>query len=301
MAKDPNYSDVSLLLHFDGPNESTAIVDSSSHEHVVAVFGNAAISTATTLFGKPMLLLDGTGDYLVLPDHASLEFGSSDLTIQLHIKTTQTTAYACPIGRDDGTFGAGAWGIVLNGPASGAVQFWSADYSTGGPLLSAPAAGINDGTTHHVEVDRSGSNWYLFVDGVQVATATWSGSFVNNSLAVNVGRQPGYARDFAGNLGQLRITNGVARNTSGFTPPTAPYLGAGDLSGVVEDESGTPAARLVIAIREDTGVIVGSATSDGTTGEYSIPAGGEGAHTLVAYPDIGESLPALVLNGVLPV
>ncbi len=301
MAKDADFDKVSLLLHCDGENGSTAVIDSSQYAHAVTVFGGAAISTASMLFGKPSLLFDGAGDYCVLPDTTALELGSGDFTIEFQIETIQTSAYACPIGRDNASFVPGAWAFLLNGPASGAVELWAQNYASGAPLLSAPSAGINNGAWRHVEVGRSSTTWRLFVDGVQAAINTFSGAFTDADLPINLGRQPGYSRDFAGNLAQIRITKGLARHTANFTPPAAPFLGAGDLSGVVEDASGAPAARLVRAVREDTGAFVGTATSDATTGMYSIPATSEGAHTLIAYPAAGESLPALTLRGVVPV
>lgn len=73
------------------------------------------------------------------------------------------------------------------------------------------------------------------------------------------------------------------------------------LSGNVKDATGSNAARLVYAFREDTGALVGSATSNATTGNYSIATEYSGAHTLVFYPAAGESLPAIVHRGVVPV
>lgn len=73
------------------------------------------------------------------------------------------------------------------------------------------------------------------------------------------------------------------------------------LSGNVKDATGTNAARVVRAYREDTGAFMGEATSNGTTGNYSIASEYSGTHTLVFYPGSGESLPALVLRGVTPV
>ena len=300
MAKDPNYSDVKLLLDFDGPNGSTNIIDRSQYGHAVIASGNAAITTAVTLFGKPTLALDGAADCLTLPDIAAFELGSGNLEISLHLKTTQTTPYACLIGRDNGTFASGAWALMINAGSTGTVQLWVADHSTGSPLLSDSSAAINDGTMRQVSVTRDGSTWRLFVDCVLVSTASFSGTIADVPLPITIGRLPGYSRDFLGNMAQIRIS-GIARYTASFTPPAAPYLGAGDLSGVVLDATGAPAARLVAAMREDKRVIVGSAISDGVTGAYSIPAAGEGAHTLNFYPAAGENLPALVLRGVVPV
>ena len=65
--------------------------------------------------------------------------------------------------------------------------------------------------------------------------------------------------------------------------------------------TGSPVARAICAIREDTGAYVGGAISDATTGAYTIFADHPGEHTLVAYPVAGENLPALVHRGVIPI
>ena len=148
---------------------------------------------------------------------------------------------------------------------------------------------------------RNGSAWALYVDGTSRATATWAGAVADMAVPINLGRDPGYSRDFAGHLAQVRITKGLARYTAGFTPPTEPFPMAGNFSGTVLDASGAPAARLVRAVREDTGAFGGSATSDTGTGVYVIPATADTPHTLIAYPAAGESLPALTLRGVVPV
>ena len=92
------------------------------------------------------------------------------------------------------------------------------------------------------------------------------------------------------------------------TPPLGFYPGFGEitpdtfaLSGVVRDATNALAARKVAAYREDTNALVGTTTSDGTTGAYSIATPTDTAHTLVFYPAGGESLNALVLRGVLPI
>ena len=49
-ATDPNFANVSLLLHGDGTNGSQTILDSSSTPKTVTVVGNTQISTAQSAF-----------------------------------------------------------------------------------------------------------------------------------------------------------------------------------------------------------------------------------------------------------
>ena len=90
-----------------------------------------------------------------------------------------------------------------------------------------------------------------------------------------------------------------------YTPPAGfqPEFGVVTiaLSGTVRDATNALAARKVAAYREDTNALVGTTTSDATTGAYSITTPTDTAHTLVFYPALGENLNALVLRGVLPV
>lgn len=301
MGKDANFSKVSLLLHFDGANGSTSIVDSSPLRHTVTAVGNAQISTAQGVFGLPSLAFDGAGDYCTLPDVAALEFGAGDFTVEFVIRTTQTLTYACPIARDNGNFNAGAWALLLNGNGTGSLQLWNASYSTSVPHLSTSTSpALNDGAWHHVALVRNGSAWALYVDGASRATSTWAGTMADVALPTTLGRDPGRARDFAGHLAQVRITKDLARYTANFTPPTAPHAMSGAFSGTVRDASGALAARLVRATRDDTGAFGGSTTSDAGTGAYSIPATADTAHTILAYPAAGENLPVLALRGVVP-
>ena len=87
---------------------------------------------------------------------------------------------------------------------------------------------------------------------------------------------------------------------AGFLPAYKAII-AGTFSGTVRDATGAFAARKVVASREDTDALVGTATSDATTGAYSIDTMTTGAHTLVFYPAPGESLNAIVRRGVLPI
>lgn len=219
---DPYWSNVVIAMHMDGADASTTFVDEKGH--AVTVYGGAKLSTTSPARGTACAVFGGTGDYLSFGDPADLELGGGSFTIEFWLKTTQTLVYACPIGRDTGTFPAGAWLILLNGPGSGYIQFWNASYSTSAAQLSpASNPAINDGAWHHVAIVRNGSAMALYKDGTSIATATWTGSIADLAAGVNIGRYQGYSRDFNGSIDDLRITKGVARYTANFTPPAAAF------------------------------------------------------------------------------
>ena len=213
--------DAELMLRGDGDNLSTAIVDSRSYPKRVTVYGNACISTSYSVFGGSSLHFDGAGDYVEVLD--PFEFGGGDLTVQFWLKTSTTSTYAGVIGKDDGSFPVGAWALLLNGNGSGSIQLWNASYSRSAPLLNSAAVGVNDDTFHHIALVRYGSAWAIYKDGVSIATNTWSGSMAYLSLSLNIGRDPGYSRDFNGYIDDLCISL-KAEYTGNFTPPSAPIV-----------------------------------------------------------------------------
>lgn len=217
---DPHWGETILACHFNGSNGSTTFTDEKGH--TLTAVGNAQLTTTSPKFGSACATFDGTGDYVTVSDTADLELGSSDLTIEFWIKTTQTLGYACPLGRDNGTFPAGAWSILLNGNGSGSIQLWCSNYSSGSVFLQSAAISLNDGNWHHIAITRSGSAWSIWKDGVSVASNTWAGSIADAALDLNIGRDPGYSRDFNGQLDDLRITK-TARYTANFVPPAIPF------------------------------------------------------------------------------
>jgi hypothetical protein len=64
----------------------------------------------------------------------------------------------------------------------------------------------------------------VFKNGAQVgSTATWSGSIGDIAAPVQIGA---YATNYDYSNGwfdEFRVSKGIARWTSNFTPPTAPY------------------------------------------------------------------------------
>jgi hypothetical protein len=83
---DRNFSNVSLLLHGDGTNGSTTIIDSSPSPKTVTAVGNAQISTAQSKFGGASLLFDGSGD------GAIISTGLNDFTMTSNTYTLEAWA-----------------------------------------------------------------------------------------------------------------------------------------------------------------------------------------------------------------
>ena len=224
---DPNFADVSLLLHMDGSNGSTTFTDSSSNGLAVTANGNAQISTAQSKFGGSSAYFDGTGDFLSLSASDEWGFGDGAWTIEFFINTTDTDFD--PIAAFNPSSPYEGWGIRIQ---SGLVKFFQSNGSSsdGFDTVSGTTT-VNDGAWHHVALtSASGSNAVsCYVDGTLAGSHTFTVAISTSGQVLRVGADTNTTllRPLNGYIDELRITKDVARYTSNFTAPTAAFLDAG--------------------------------------------------------------------------
>jgi len=213
---DGDFDSVSLLLKGEGTNGSTTILDSSSNSLSVTAVDNAQISTAVnTPFGTGdgVLAFDGTGDKLTVPSNTVFGFGTGDFTVEAWVYWNSVTGGTMVIDfRVPGN---------TNGPtlymANGTLQH----YSLG--TLAIQISGLQIGTFYHVALSRSNGQSRLFIDGVQGGITYNNADDYGTNGAPTIGATYVNTGFFNGYISNLRITKGVARYTSNFTPPTAPF------------------------------------------------------------------------------
>ena len=79
-------------------------------------------------------------------------------------------------------------------------------------------------TWYHIAVSRSSNTLRAFINGNQLTISTGSATnsvqYLQSGLPVLVGKY-GNGFNFTGYIDDLRLTNGYARYTSNFTPPTS--------------------------------------------------------------------------------
>jgi len=213
---DPDFANVSLLLHGDGTNGSTTIVDSSSSSKTVTAVGDAQISTAQSKFGGSSIEFDGAGDYLTV-DSSDFAFGTGDFTVEFW-------GYAAAPHQDWRT-------LVTSRPntASSINRFWLGVRANGVLILYTTAFHISSSINAmpvnawcHIALVRSNGSAAIYVNGISVGTGSFTNDLTGSLLGIGdfpvTPTQP-----FDGYIDDLRITKGVARYTSNFTPPTAPF------------------------------------------------------------------------------
>jgi len=215
-----------LLLHTDGTNGSTTFTDSETIPKTVTANGNAQISTAQSKFNGSSGYFDGTGDYLSVPDSDDFAFGSGDFTIDFWVKRNSINTevmfmHQYQNNQNEFRCTSNASNNLYFYQYAGGYQFYY--YSANGVLA--------DTNWHHVAFTRSGNTGYIFLDGVSLsltAHAAFSGSLSNIPGTFYVGAsfygETGIPSTVLnGYIDEFRVSKGIARWTSNFTPPTSAY------------------------------------------------------------------------------
>lgn len=206
---DPNFADVVLLLPMNGLNGSAVFTDISSNSLPITRFGDAQISTAQSRWGGASGFFDGTGDYLQATVPGGL--GAGDFTIEFwsYPLSTNKTFFN---NRTSGTAGDGI-DILADGRVTTAMS-----------IIIFNGTTINTNQWSHVALVRSGSTITRYINGVADGSGSNSGNF--NGTSFNIGGNPhpgGNTGYFNGYIDDFRVTRGVARYTSNFTPPTSAF------------------------------------------------------------------------------
>jgi hypothetical protein len=223
---DPFIGSVSLLLHGDGTNGSTTIIDSSPSPKTVTAVGDAQISTTQSKFGGASIAFDGTGDYLTVPDNADFEFGSGNFTAEAWVYPAASPNQPIIMGQWDGVGGGTglSWVITLSNNSSRNLRFLvSTNGSTAADSVSSSPLTLN--AWSHVALVRSGDVFTAYLNGTSAVSYTISAgaSLFNAPNVITIGASSTANSPFNGYIDDLRITKGIARYTANFTPPTAAF------------------------------------------------------------------------------
>jgi hypothetical protein len=156
------------------------------------------------------MYFDRTGDYLSIPPNLGFVFGLNDFTIEAWFYIA-----------------AGATGVIFDTRAdvvsltpllyigSSTLRYYisGSDRITSGTTLST-------GTWYHVAVVRSSLSSIMYLNGVQTGSSYTDTNNYTLNNTINIGRGVDNSNFLNGYIDDLRITKGVARYTTTFTPPT---------------------------------------------------------------------------------
>lgn len=209
---DPDFASVSLLLPFNGTDGSTTFTDKSSNAFTVTAGGNAQLDTAQAKWGASSLLLDGSGDYISIPDNPDFDFGTGDFTIEFWLRWNSTSGFQTIY--DHGYTGSGAL-LLQTGNGDGRFII----YANGSSVFQESDA-LGAGVWGFYQLVRSGTTLTLYRNGVSKGSVTNSTSFAAAADLCFGAQLTSGLNNFNGWVDDVRITKGVVRSS---TVPTAAF------------------------------------------------------------------------------
>ena len=195
----------------NGSNNSTTFTDSSSFALSCSAQGNAKLSTAQVKYGSAAGYFDGSS-YVRVPSSYMLVYGANNFTVECWIYPTSWAGY--PNIWSQRYSGS----VTIRITSSGYLQFF---YGEGlGGITGSSQVALN--AWSHIALTREGNTFKLWLNGSLVGTSSASSVDLSGSNAY-VGASQTQSEPFYGYIDELRVTNYLARYTSSFTPPSAPF------------------------------------------------------------------------------
>lgn len=207
LSADPYFSNVSLLLDMDGVDGASSFVDAKG----VAITSVGVLNrTSVAKFGASGYFSGSSSSYLTAPNSTAFGFGTGDFTMETWVNTL-TDGSLISLRTDGSTT---YYSNVLR--ITGGHLAWS-----DGVAWSIGTAPVPAGTWTHVAVTRASGTLRLFVNGTLDIAVTKTLDLGSSRMA-RIGVLEDGVTPFKGYIDDLRVTKGVARYTSSFTPPAAP-------------------------------------------------------------------------------
>jgi hypothetical protein len=228
---DGYFERVTLLMHMDGDSGSTSFPDTSAYNQPTTASGNAQISTTASKFGGSSAYFDGDGDYITVNSGSVGSFLTQDFTVEAWINYTFSGSSETRM-------------IVISGGQGSSFDYFQiavsnnnslrAEHRSGRGVFSTPANSLSPNTWHHIALVRDSTSTRFYIDGVEEASTTaWAGKILRTQApaTVTIGQmntETGFDNEypgeyFKGYIDEVRVTKGVARYTSTFTPDNLPF------------------------------------------------------------------------------
>jgi hypothetical protein len=173
---------------------------------------------------------DGTGDYLASAYTPAQDLGTGNFTIELWAYWSSLSATTGLFQKAYTTDGNTWQGIHVFVSTAGTINFETNDTlsnGTTGARISS-SSNVNTGTWYHIAFVRSSGTTSIYLNGTSVGSGSNSGS-CDNTYGLQVGiARPNTNWVMNGYIDDLRITKGIARYTTTFTPPTRAFEDLGN-------------------------------------------------------------------------
>lgn len=200
----------SLNVPFSGSDGATAAPDFSPYAHALTFVGNAQITGNA-------LALDGTGDYVSLPNSRAFDIAvGEDFTIKARVRLTALSGFATIFALWNAPSNRRSWALfaIDNGTTFIKVLRFSSstDGNTGGAVETSSATDtVTIGAWMDVIVVRASGVITAYINGASVLSVTRNEAFYQNTADVITIGAAGNAASFVnGHVDRVQFIKGVA-------------------------------------------------------------------------------------------
>jgi len=204
------------------PGVNAGIIDTTMQNNLVTVGAAQINTTATTVkYGSGSMGFNGSSGYLLSPATPQLTLGTGNFTLEYWLYLNSTSSQGIFGTRPQSTNGIYPVMYFLSGTLRYNVN-----------STDVISASISSSTWYHIAVSRSGSSTKMFINGTQAgSTYTDNNNYLCSRLVIGADDYVLGNNPLNGYIDDLRITNGVARYTATFTPPTAAFPDVAVITG----------------------------------------------------------------------
>jgi hypothetical protein len=221
---------VKLMLHFNADYDDASISD-----HTVTDSG-ATINTSIKKFGAGSSLFGNTHvRFISIPDSDDWNFGNGDFTIDFWyypidvgvpngIDTEDRVYFFC----QGITSGSNEFELMKRDAANnGVLEFWVGVPGTTYAYYVSAALAWTAETWYHIELVRSGTNIYIFRNGVSLSlteiVAIGTNTLPDWDTPFNISGNEEHEYCTGGHFDEFRVSKGIAWHTSTFEPESSEY------------------------------------------------------------------------------
>jgi len=207
--------------------QSNTFKDNSSNNFTITKTGSTSVKSINPFqnnTGKS-LYFDGTGDSSKIPDNPNINLGAGSFTLECWVYFNAVNAEMIIINKGWQSSSAYASYLIYM-TSSGSLRFLASSNGSSWDIANEKVIGtMTAGKWIYIAVTRSDTTFRAYVDGVinDAFTFTNSSALANiPAQALFIGGRTDNNSSLNGYIKDLRITKGVARYTTTFTPPTTP-------------------------------------------------------------------------------
>ena len=217
---------VKLMLHGNGTHGSTSIIDSATTAHNMTPNGYPYIDTSQYKFATGSIVLDGNDDGMFYGDSDDWAFGDGAFTVDFWVMFAALPAPGSEMVIFSQRSDADNRVKFYLGNVGGAHHITLRIGATYTPIdCSSFTFAVN--TWYHIALVKEDvgavDDWYVFVDGDLLRDNPYPVDYPDIPNGLTIGYE-GFVGSFLnGRIDEFRISKGIARWTSDFTPPIRQY------------------------------------------------------------------------------